>query len=398
MTHTLHARASHDLVASGEPAGRGALSVRSLTRQFGAVVAVDDVSLDLAPGCFFTLLGPSGCGKTTLLRMIAGLDQPDRGSIAVDGIDITQTPPERRPLNMVFQRYALFPHLTVFENIAFGLTTDRRHRPPRREIEQRVRQMLRLVGLDGYDKRMPNQLSGGQAQRVSVARALIRQPRLLLLDEPMAALDRNVRHQVREELLRIHTETDTSFLLVTHDQDEALSVSQLVGLMNEGKLEQVADPETLYRRPATLFAARFVGAGSFLPGRVLRRTEHGLEVDVHGVTFVAADADVRGQSAVQVLMRPEDLRLTAPGTGRVRGEVETCAFFGSHYAVTIRIAMAVLRLYSPQPQPPRAHVDIDWPDVAGIAYPSPDDSSTSMTADDVDPMLAAPGATEPWAQ
>jgi ABC-type Fe3+/spermidine/putrescine transport system ATPase subunit len=366
---------------------QGALSIRQVTKRFGAIVAVDDVSLDLPAGCFFSLLGPSGCGKTTLLRMIAGLEDPDEGAILGDGQEMTRRPPERRPFNIVFQRYALFPHFTVFDNVAFGLTTERRQRPPREELRRRVNEMLRLVGLEGFETRMPGQLSGGQAQRVSVARALIRRPRVLLLDEPMAALDRNIRHQVREELLRIHSETGTTFLMVTHDQDEALSISQLVGLMNDGRLEQVADPETLYRQPATLFAARFVGAGCFVSGRVMGRDQKTAEVDVEGMRFAAAAAEASRGDVVQVLLRPEDLTLVEPGSGRVDGAVETCAFFGSYYELTVRAPMALLRLRSPRPSAPGTNVGIDWPAVAGIAYPSPDESLVPVVSDDVDPGL-----------
>ena len=235
------------------------------------MTAVDDITIDLAAGSFLSLLGPSGCGKTTLLRIIAGLEEPDRGTILIDGVDITGHAAERRPLNMVFQRYALFPHLSVFDNVAFGLTTSRSERPPRQELDRRVNDMLELVGLASFGRRRPGQLSGGEQQRVAVARALVRRPKVLLLDEPMSALDRNVRHQVREELLRIHNELGTTFLLVTHDQDEALSISGLVGLMNQGRLEQLAEPQSMYRRPATLFAARIhrrrvVARGRRCPG------------------------------------------------------------------------------------------------------------------------------------
>ncbi len=354
----------------GRQRHEGALSVRGLEKRFGSVVAVDDLSLDIPAGCFFSLLGPSGCGKTTLLRMIAGLERPDKGRILIDEQDITSRPPERRPFNMVFQRYALFPHLNIFDNVAFGLTTDRNNRPPNDEIARRVADILRLVGLEGFGKRLPSQLSGGQAQRVSVARALIRRPRALLLDEPMAALDRNVRHQVREELLRIHSETGTTFLMVTHDQDEALSISQLVGLMNEGRLEQLADPETLYHRPATLFAARFIGAGCFLPGRVVGWMGGVPEVDAHGIRFGSADGGVVEGEDVQVLLRPGDLSLAEPGAGRIGGTVETCAFFGSYHELTVRTPRALFRLRDPRPHAPGTNVGIDWPAVAGIAYPA----------------------------
>ena len=352
------------------PPNAGALAIRGVTRRFGPVIAVDDVSLDIPPGEFVSLLGPSGCGKTTLLRIVAGLDTPDVGRILVDGTDITRLPPERRPFNMVFQRYALFPHLTVYDNVAFGLTINPRERPPKDEVRRRVTAMLELVGLSGYHGRYPGQLSGGQAQRVALARALVREPRVLLLDEPLAALDRNVRHQVREELLRIHAELGTTFLFVTHDQDEALSISQMVALMNNGRFEQVADPETLYHRPATLFAARFVGAGSLLDGQALGRRGREVEVDVGGIRFAAADAGVSEGGAVTVLLRPEDLEFAPPGAGRLDGQVLTCAFFGSYYELTVQTPHAVLRLRHRQPAQPGEHVGIDWGMVAGIAYPT----------------------------
>ncbi len=344
-----------------------ALSTRRVTKRFGSVTAVDAVDLDLPAGSFFSLLGPSGCGKTTLLRMIAGLEQPDSGSILVDGADITRLPPEQRPFNMVFQRYALFPHLSVYDNVAFGLTTARSEHPPRDEVRRRVGDMLSLVGLQGYEKRWPSQLSGGQEQRVAVARALIRRPRVLLLDEPMSALDRNVRHQVREELLRIHSELGTTFLLVTHDQDEALSISGMVGLMNQGRLEQVAHPETLYRHPATLFAARFIGAGTFLDVRAGRPADGAVPVELGAIRFAAEDAGVTGGEAT-VLLRPEEVRVTEPGEGRVDARVLTCAFFGSYYELTASTDRGTFRLRDPQVHAPGDVIGVAWPDSAGIAY------------------------------
>jgi ABC-type Fe3+/spermidine/putrescine transport system ATPase subunit len=363
---------------------KGHLAVRGVTKRFGPVVAVDDVTLDLPPGSFFSLLGPSGCGKTTLLRIINGLEQPDEGAVLIDGQDITGTPPERRPFNMVFQRYALFPHMRVFDNVAFGLTTDRRGKPSKAEIERQVLEMLRLVGLAGFEKRWPHQLSGGQAQRVSVGRALIRRPRVLLLDEPMAALDRNVRHQVREELLRIHAELGTTFLLVTHDQDEALSISETVALMNNGRFEQVADPETLYHRPATLFAARFIGAGSFMDG-VARGTRDGsVDLDCAGIRFSAANSGARAGEKVTVLLRPEDLDLVPSGAGRLDGVVNTCAFFGSYYEVTAQTERGLLRLRHRSSARAGEHVGIAWGETAGIAY----------RAAESDQMAAAEAASE----
>jgi ABC-type Fe3+/spermidine/putrescine transport system ATPase subunit len=348
----------------------GALSLRDVTKRFGPVAAVDDLTLDLPAGSFFSLLGPSGCGKTTLLRIVAGLERPDGGTVMADGVDITRRPPERRPFNMVFQRYALFPHLTVFDNVAFGLTTSRQDRHSSTEVRRRVDDMLELVGLAGYSDRWPTQLSGGQAQRVAVARALMRRPKVLLLDEPMAALDRNVRHQVREELLRIHNELGTTFLLVTHDQDEALSVSKLVGLMNQGRLEQVAEPQVLYQRPATLFAARFIGAGSFLSGTVVGLDAGQALVDVQGIRFAATNAGAKNGEDAAILLRPEDLVLRDAATARTTGVVETSAFFGSYFELRVITHLGVIRLRTARPEEPGTDVGVWWPDVAGIVYPA----------------------------
>lgn len=350
----------------------GALAIRNVTKRFGSVAAVDDVTIDLPAGSFFSLLGPSGCGKTTLLRIIAGLEEPDSGVVSVDGLDITNNAPERRPFNTVFQKYALFPHLSVFDNVAFGLTTDRASRLPRPEIARRVEEMLGLVGLETFARRWPGQLSGGEQQRVALARALVRRPKVLLLDEPMAALDRNVRHQVREELLRIHNELGTTFLLVTHDQDEALSISGLVGLMRNGRLEQVAEPQVLYQHPATLFAARFIGAGSFLDGRVLA-IENGIaDVEVKGIRFgatVTSGLEVGGGATI--LLRPEDATLCSPQGGRLDGVVETSAFFGSYFEITVRASTGLLRLRDTVAAAPGSVVGVGWPPIAGIAYPRP---------------------------
>jgi spermidine/putrescine transport system ATP-binding protein len=356
--------------------GPGTLAFRGISKRFGSLLAVDDVSLDLPGGAFFSLLGPSGCGKTTLLRIVAGLESPDSGRVLVDGQDITGQPPERRPFNMVFQRYALFPHLSVFDNISFGLTTGHSDKLSKQAIKQRVGEILELVGLVGFERRWPAQLSGGQAQRVALARALVRRPKVLLLDEPLAALDRNVRHQVREELLRIHSELGTTFLFVTHDQDEALSISGVVGLMNAGRLEQVADPQTLYSRPATLFAAKFIGAGSFLDALVVDTSASGATVDVSGIRFIAANAGVAAGRPALVLLRPEDLSLVTDGAGRIRGEVETCAFFGSFFELTIRTPLGLVRLRDKQAASTGTAVSVGWPDLAGLAYATPNEDGS----------------------
>jgi spermidine/putrescine transport system ATP-binding protein len=350
--------------------GTGAVSIRGVAKRFGQAVALHEVHLEIPAGSFFSLLGPSGCGKTTLLKIVAGLEVPDGGTVLADGVNITARPPERRPFNMVFQHYALFPHMSVADNVGFGLTTSaRRDRPSDRQRAERVGAMLRLVGLEHLGNRYPSELSGGQAQRVAVARALINRPSVLLLDEPLSALDRNVRFALREELLRIHQELGTTFVFVTHDQDEALSISQLVGVMNEGRLEQVGDPQTIYRTPATSFTARFVGAGSFFLATVCELRAGRAEVEVAGRRFAAADLGVAANSDAEVLLRPEELEAVPAGEGTLAGVVETCSFFGSYFELVTETPVGRCRLRVREPVAPGERIGIGWPDAAGIAYP-----------------------------
>ena len=348
----------------------GEVSIRKVTKRYGQALALQLVDLDIPAGSFFSLLGPSGCGKTTLLKIVAGLESPDTGVVLADGVDITSRPPERRPFNMVFQHYALFPHMTVVDNVGFGLTTaHRRERPSDAERASRISAMLELVGLAHLGDRYPSELSGGQAQRVAVARALINRPSVLLLDEPLSALDRNVRFALREELLRIHQELGTTFVFVTHDQDEALSISQLVGVMNEGNLEQVADPQTIYHSPSTLFTARFVGAGSFFQGTVRSAGSGRAEVEVAGRRFSAADTGVTEAAPTEVLLRPEELEVSSSDEGSINGTVETCSFFGSYFELLTKTAVGPCRLRVREPVAPGTEIGIGWPDHAGIAYP-----------------------------
>ena len=248
-----------------DPAARPLVEFRAVTKRYGEVVAVDALSLTIYPREFFALLGPSGCGKTTLMRMLAGFEMPSDGQVMLDGQDLTGTPPNRRPVNMMFQAYALFPHLTVADNIAFGL---RRDRLPKPDIEARVDQMLALVQLHGLARRKPHQLSGGQRQRVALARALAKRPKMLLLDEPLAALDKKLREQTQFELVNIQEELGTTFLIVTHDQDEAMTVADRIAVMDEGRLVQVATPAQIYEYPATRYVADFLGDVNLVEGRV----------------------------------------------------------------------------------------------------------------------------------
>jgi ABC-type Fe3+/spermidine/putrescine transport system ATPase subunit len=345
------------------------LDIAGVRKNFNSVVALDDVTFTVPKGSFFSLLGPSGCGKTTLLRILAGFESPDAGDVRFEGDGLLGIPPERRPFNLVFQQYALFPHLSVRDNIAFGPTTGRRGK--RRKdpaLAKRVDEMLELVALGGLGDRRPGQLSGGQAQRVALARALVNQPRLLLLDEPLAALDRNVRHLMREELLRIHREVGTTFMVVTHDQDEALTMSSLVALMNAGRVDQLADPQTLYTRPATLFAARFIGSGTFLDGRVTAGGGDRVEVDVRGHAFRPRAVGVEPGGDAVILLRPEEIRLVAPGEGNADGVVQTRSFFGDHYELTIETPLGTCRARVPDPVEPGARVSVTWAPEAGIAY------------------------------
>src|SRR3954454_4416227 len=241
------------------------LRIDSVVKKFGKYTAVDQVSLDIRAGEFFALLGPSGCGKTTLLRMLAGFETPEAGRILLDGKDIASLLPHRRPINMMFQSYALFPHLDVRDNIAFGL---KRANMPRGEIEARVAEMVTLVKLDGLEKRKPDQLSGGQKQRVALARSLARRPQLLLLDEPLAALDKKLRESTQAELIELQRRLGMTFIIVTHDQEEAMTMADRIGVMDCGRLEQVATPRQLYEAPASRWIAEFVGDVNMLEGRV----------------------------------------------------------------------------------------------------------------------------------
>jgi spermidine/putrescine transport system ATP-binding protein len=316
-----------------------------LGKRFGPVVAVDDVSLDIAAGEFFSLLGPSGCGKTTTLRMIGGFEAPTSGRIELRGRDITAEPPERRPVNMVFQSYALFPHLSVFDNVAFGL---RRRKVAADETRRRVGAALELVRLTGYDRRGPGELSGGQQQRVALARALVCEPTVLLLDEPLGALDLKLRRQLQVELKRIQVEVGITFVYVTHDQEEALALSDRIAVMNAGHVEQLGSPEALYDRPATRFVADFIGTTNLLAGRVAAVGPDGAEVELAaGGRCLVGPAGCDPGDAVEISVRPEAFDLVAldeevapggDGTTALRGAVEQSSYLGTSISYRVRTA------------------------------------------------------------
>ncbi len=315
------------------------LRIVDVTKTFGDFTAVDDLTLTIPQGSFFALLGPSGCGKTTTLRMVAGLEEPTRGSVLLGDDDITWRRPYQRPVNTVFQSYALFPHLDIFENVAFGL---RRKKTP--GVKEKVNAMLELVELSGLARRKPAQLSGGQQQRVAVARALINRPQVLLLDEPLGALDLKLRRQMQVELKRIQTEVGITFVHVTHDQEEAMTMADTIAVMNAGRVEQMGSPADLYENPATTFVANFLGRSNLIAGRVTGRAGNNAEVDVQGRTIVLPAARVHSDGdAVHVGVRPEKISITlAEGTGRegvnsLDGVVTDASFIGVSTEYLVRM-------------------------------------------------------------
>jgi len=284
-----------------------------ITKRFHEVIAVDDLSLEIERGGFFSMLGPSGCGKTTTLRMIGGFEEATSGTIYLGDADVTGLPPFKRDVNTVFQNYALFPHLNVFENVAFGL---RRKKASDADIRTRVAAMLELVELPGYEARKPSQLSGGQQQRVALARALINHPRVLLLDEPLGALDLKLRKQMQLELKRIQTEVGITFIYVTHDQEEAMTMSDRIAVMRAGRIEQLGNPEELYERPRTAFVAGFLGVSNLLDGDVVGRDGALAAVRLRDGTVLRAPSElVNGAGQVRVGVRPEKLRVVAVEDG-----------------------------------------------------------------------------------
>jgi len=302
------AAGSDALPAAGQPL----LRIENVAKTFGSFRAVDGVSLDIKAGEFFALLGPSGCGKTTLLRMLAGFEAPDEGRILLGGQDIAQALPHERPINMMFQNYALFPHLSVRDNIAFGL---KRAGMARAEIATRVSEMVALVKLEGLEKRKPDQLSGGQRQRVALARALARRPQLLLLDEPLAALDKKLRESTQRELMELQRRLGMTFIIVTHDQEEAMTMASRIGVMKSGKLAQVAPPRELYEAPRSRWIAEFVGDINLFDGESTLRDGHRLVVGTRdaGTLVVAEPREPLGAGKFSIAIRPEKVKLSRRG-------------------------------------------------------------------------------------
>ncbi len=302
------------------------IDLKGITKSFDGDVILDDLNLSIRENSFVTLLGPSGCGKTTTLRIIGGFEKPDRGQVLFEGTDITNLPPNKRQLNTVFQKYALFPHMSIADNIAFGLRIKKKSES---YIRDKIQYALKLVNLEGYEKRSINSLSGGQQQRIAIARAIVNEPRLLLLDEPLGALDLKLRQEMQYELIRLKNELGITFIYVTHDQEEALTMSDYVVVMNQGYIQQAGTPEQIYNEPENAFVADFIGDSNIVPGIML---EDKL-VQIFGARFVCVDSGFGRNKPVDVVIRPEDVELLPPDDPRaiLQGTMTHIIFKGEMY-------------------------------------------------------------------
>ena len=341
-------------------AERGSVELQGVTKRFGTMVAVDQLNLTVRPGEFLSLLGPSGCGKTTTLRMLAGFEQPDEGFIRISGQYVQGIPPYKRDVNTVFQAYALFPHMTVAENVAYGL---RQKGVPKADMAARVREALDMVKMSKLAERKPKQMSGGQQQRVAVARALVNRPSVLLLDEPLGALDRKLREEMQIELKLLQSQLGITFIFVTHDQEEAMSMSDRIAIMLDGHIEQLADPETVYERPSSAFVAGFIGRNNFWRGVA---TSDGVQAD-DGTVFVVSNPDeavAPGQPALAAV-RPENFQLVTeePDSARnsIPGTVASVAHFGDTLQYVVRTNSRDVLVLTPRANAPRlAMGDAVW--------------------------------------
>ena len=307
---------------------RDLITLEHISKSYGSQLILDDLNLSIYENSFVTLLGPSGCGKTTTLRIIGGFETPDKGRVIFDGEDITSLAPNKRQLNTVFQKYALFTHMDVAENIAFGLKIRNK---PQSYINDKIKYALRLVNLDGYEHLMPDSLSGGQQQRVAIARAIVNEPKVLLLDEPLGALDLKLRQEMQYELIRMKNELSITFIYVTHDQEEALTMSDHIVVMNQGYIQQEGSPEKIYNEPENAFVADFIGDSNII-GATMVRDEL---VDILGTKFVCVDKGFGENKPVDVVIRPEDIELVPRGQGTLPGVVSHVIFKGVHYEMEV---------------------------------------------------------------
>ncbi len=304
------------------------INLVDISKQYDGTTVLDQLNLEIFENQFVTLLGPSGCGKTTTLRIIGGFETPDAGRVIFDGKDITQVPPHKRALNTVFQKYALFTHMNIGENIAFGLKIKGKSKS---YIQDKIKYALKLVNLEGFEKRMPDSLSGGQQQRIAIARAIVNEPKVLLLDEPLGALDLKLRQDMQYELIRLKNELGITFIYVTHDQEEALTMSDNIVVMNQGYIQQMGTPEKIYNEPENAFVADFIGESNIIGGTMIRDRL----VEVLGARFACVDEGFGTDCPVDVVIRPEDVDLLKPGEGTLEGVVSHLIFKGVHYEMEV---------------------------------------------------------------
>ena len=349
------------------------VQIKGLTKKFGDVIAVDNVDLDIYQGELFCLLGGSGCGKSTLLRMLAGFEYPEAGTIEIDGMDMSNVPAYERPTNMMFQSYALFPHMTVEKNIAFGLQQDVM---PKDEIADRVHDILKLVELEGYKKRRPQQLSGGQRQRVALARSLVKEPKLLLLDEPLAALDKKLRKQTQFELANIQEQVGVTFIVVTHDQEEAMTLSSRMAVMDAGRFKQIGTPTEIYEFPESRFVADFIGSANIFEGRVSEDGSDHVRVSTNvGEVYINHGQSVAENKQIWVGLRPEKIHLsiTPPkntGPNQIMGQVEDIGYLGETSIYKVRLQNGqIVDVTAPNQRRPmsRTH-SITWEDTVFLSW------------------------------
>lgn len=321
------------------------IELKNVKKSFDGVTnVIEDFTLEVKKGEFVTFLGPSGCGKTTILRMIGGFDIPTEGTILLDGKDISKLPPNMRPVNTVFQKYALFPHLNVYDNVAFGLKLKKMDK---KERDEKVKKALEMVDLEGFEKRSIHTLSGGQQQRIAIARAIVNEPEVLLLDEPLSALDAKMRKEMQIELKNMHKKLGITFIFVTHDQEEALTMSDKVVVMADGEIQQVGTPEEIYNEPSNLFVADFIGESNIFKGKMTGK----LKATFGGATFDCVDDYEKG-TIIDVVIRPEDVEITSPENGQIKGKIISSHFIGTFYIVTVlsgknEIEIHTLKYYEP---------------------------------------------------
>jgi putrescine transport system ATP-binding protein len=359
-----------------DPGAAPYVRIDKVTKKFGEFVAVDDVSLNIYRGEIFCLLGGSGCGKTTLLRMMAGFETPTAGSIWIDGADVTAMPPYERPVNMMFQSYALFPHMSVRKNVAFGLNQDRL---PKGEITDRVAEILKLVRMEQYADRAPHQLSGGQRQRVALARSLVKRPKLLLLDEPLAALDKKLREHTQFELINIQETLGVTFVVVTHDQEEAMTLATRIGVMNHGAIVQVGTPSDIYEYPTSRFVADFIGSVNMFEGRLVEDEPDYVRVasdDLGGTFHVGHGVSAAPDAIVWVALRPEKINISRErpeggGDNRIQGVVSEVAYRGDQSVYLVRLASGrQVRVTQPNTLRQGSGDRIRWDDPVWLSWDS----------------------------